>query len=102
MATGAYANYVSSIDIKPNQWTHVAITVKRQPDGGRIWVNGVQAAAFTPLSGSLTSGANLNIGGHNFSKAFFKGQLDELTVYDRALTWTEVRSVFLARAQGKQ
>jgi hypothetical protein len=64
-------------------------------------VNGVLAGQFTPLSGNLSSPANLNIGGHNFTTAYFTGQLDELAIYSRALTWPEVRSAFLAGAQGK-
>jgi len=99
---GAYANYTSSIPIPKNQWTHVAITVSRTPNAGKIWLNGVLARTFQPIAGTLTSTAPLNIGGHNFGGPSFKGQLDELTEYSRALTFPEVRSVFLAGAQGKK
>src|ERR1017187_1064894 len=102
MADGGYANYGSSISIPKDTWTHVAITVSRSANGGTIWVNGVLARQFTPMTGSLTSPAALKVGGHNFSSAFFKGQLDELTLYDRTIRFPEVRSVFLAGSQGKQ
>ena len=102
MADGSYANFGSSISIPTNTWTHIAITVNRATNGGRIWVNGVLGRQFTPMTGTLTSPAALKVGGHNFSSAFFKGQLDELTLYDRALTFSEVRLVFLAGSQGKQ
>jgi len=102
-----YQNYGSDITVFPNQWTHVAITVARQSNprnelsGGIIWVNGVMAARFTPTQGSLTSPANLNIGGDNLGGSKYSGLLDELAIYNRALTFAEVRSVFVAGEAGK-
>lgn len=103
LADGGWTNYGTNVAIPKNEWTHVAISVRRGPNGGKIWVNGVLATQFTPTNGSLTSTAALNIGGHNYSpSASFRGQVDELAIYDRALTFQEVRSVFLAGSQGKQ
>jgi hypothetical protein len=102
-----YQNYGSDIALVPSQWTHIAITVARQSNprnelsGGIIWVNGVMAARFTPMQGSLTSPANLNIGGDNLGGSNYSGLLDELAIYKRALTFAEVRSVFVAGGVGK-
>jgi hypothetical protein len=102
-----YQNYGSDIALTPNQWTHIAITVARQSNprnelnGGIIWVNGVMAARFTPMQGSLGSPSDLNIGGDNFGGSHYSGLLDELAIYKRALTFAEVRSVFLAGEAGK-
>ena len=102
LATGPYVNYGSSIAVPPNRWTHVAISVNRMSGEGRIWINGVSAAQFSPLTGSISNSASLSIGGHMSGTTFFKGELDELTIYNRALTWPEVRTGFLAGAVGKK
>jgi hypothetical protein len=99
---GAYANYTSNIPIPKDQWTHVAITVDSAHNIGTIWVNGVVGRTFPTVVGTYTSSAALNIGGHNFGGLSFKGQLDELAGYNRALTFQEIRSIVLAGSQGKQ
>jgi hypothetical protein len=105
MDDGSYENYGSYINIPTAGWTHVAITVARQNGetaAGFIWVNGVMAAQFTPMSGSLSSAANLNIGLDTLGdQQYYSGQLDELTIYNRALTFAEVRSVIMAGQVGK-
>jgi hypothetical protein len=91
--------------IPANQWTHVAISVSRLLSVGTMWFNGVLVSRFTPLVGGSYSSptTQLRIGTHNFSTAAgYQGMLDELTFYHRALTYPEIRSIFLAGSQGKQ
>jgi hydrogenase maturation factor HypE len=71
-------------------WTHLAATY----DGAtlRLYVNGTQVAAKA-LTGSLAAGTQpLRIGGNGVWGEWFAGQLDEIRVYDRALTAAEVTS----------
>jgi chitodextrinase len=71
-------------------WTHLATTY----DGAnqRIYVNGV-AVASRPLSGSMPNSTGaLRIGGNNVWAEWFQGQIDDLRIYDRALSASELQS----------
>ena len=103
-SAGTYYNYLSTVQIPANQWTHVAFTVDRKstPSKGSIWLNGAFSGSFTPLAGNLDSSGPMRIGSHrDYSSYAFKGDLDELQIHGKALTWNEVRSIFLAGRQGK-
>jgi glucose/arabinose dehydrogenase len=69
-------------------WTHLASSF----DGTtmRMFVNGVQVAS-TPFAGSVpTSGSPLRIGGNGVWGEWFAGLIDEVRVYNRALSAAEV------------
>jgi hypothetical protein len=73
-----------------NAWSHLAATY----DGTalRFLVNGVQVAS-QPLTASMavTTGA-LRIGGNKTWGEYFAGQIDEVRVYNRALSASEVKT----------
>jgi Concanavalin A-like lectin/glucanases superfamily/Domain of unknown function (DUF1929)/Bacterial Ig domain len=79
----------SAVDTK-SQWTHFAATY----DGSRLrlYVNGTLHAEQT-VSGSLfASDGALRIGANtNVAAEAFKGRLDEVRVYDRALSASEIQ-----------
>jgi hypothetical protein len=69
-------------------WSHVATTW----DGStlRLFVDGAEAASM-PLTGpSITSTGALRIGGNAIWGEWFDGQIDEVRVYNRALTPAEL------------
>ena len=71
-----------------NTWSHLAATY----DGGtlRLYVNGAQVASRA-LSGAMTiSSSALRIGGNAIWGEYFKGLIDEVRAYNRALTAAEV------------
>jgi len=73
-----------------NTWSHVAITY----DGAtlRIFVNGTQTGS-TALPGSIATGTNpLRIGGDSVWGEYFKGLIDEVRIYNRALTSGEIQA----------
>ncbi|WP_433432298.1 LamG-like jellyroll fold domain-containing protein [Nonomuraea sp. CA-141351] len=73
-----------------NTWSHLALTY----DGAtlRLFVNGQQIAQ-TALSGSLyDDGSPLRIGGNNIWGEFYNGLIDELRIYNRAQTATEIQA----------
>ena len=58
----------------------------------RLFVNGVEVDS-RPLSGSmLTSTGVLRIGGNSVWSEFFAGRIDEIRIYNRALTPAEIAS----------
>lgn len=69
-------------------WTHLAVTY----DGAalRVLVNGAQASS-TPMTGPIaTSAGLLRIGGNGAWGEWFSGAVDDVRIYDRALTVAEV------------
>lgn len=71
-----------------NSWTHVAGTY----DGAimRLYLNGVQVASRA-ATGSLQVNANpLSMGGNTYGGEYFQGRIDEVRIYNRALTPAEI------------
>ena len=82
---GGDVEWLSGADGEPvNAWTHVALTY----DGAklRLYVNGTQVAT-TAASGAVQSSSSpLWIGGNQPYGEYFQGLIDEVRVYNRALT----------------
>jgi glucose/arabinose dehydrogenase len=71
-------------------WTHLAVTY----GGGflRLYVNGVQAGS-TAVNGNIrTTTDALRIGGNSVWGEYFAGSLDEVRIYNRALTAMEIQA----------
>ena len=74
-----------------NQWTHVAVTY----DGTtlRFYLNGLQAG-MTNVTGNLSvSGNPLVVGGNGVWGEWFSGTIDEVRVYNSAISPTDIQSV---------
>jgi hypothetical protein len=82
-ATGASA-------VPLNAWTHLAATY----DGTtlRLYVNGVEALSRAQ-TGNMTASTNpLRIGGNGVWNEYFNGLVDDVRIYDRALTAAEIQA----------
>ena len=81
----------SDAAIPLNTWTHLAATY----DGAyfRIYVNGSLATVQHSLAGSIkTSGSPLRIGGNSIWGEYFQGLIDEVRVYNKALTASQIQA----------
>ncbi|MCI0669588.1 MAG: Ig-like domain-containing protein, partial [Myxococcaceae bacterium] len=79
---------VATTTLPTNAWTHLAATY----DGAtmRLYVNGKQVTSRT-LSGPMaTSDRPLRIGGNSVWGEFFNGLIDEVRIYNRALSQAEI------------
>jgi len=72
-----------------NAWTHLATTY----DGTthRLFVNGTQVASRAQTGNLVTTTSPLRIGGNVFGE-FFQGRIDEVRVYNRALSQAEIQA----------
>ena len=88
---GVCCSYVAGTAVLPvNTWTHLAATF----DGAalRFYANGILVAT-NPVTGSYEVNAGLLwIGGNAIYGEHFPGKLDELRVYDKALTQAEIQA----------
>lgn len=104
---GGYDNY-DSPDLRNftlNEWHHIAVVVKRI-SYIRFYFDGVLRGQILPAHlGSLANSSTLRIGANGSDNpsatGFFKGALDELDLFNRALTTAEVQAIYSATQGGK-
>lgn len=107
--TDAGANVVGvHANIAYGSWIHFAGTLDNATSMMRLYTNGVLAAAqetgvrpFAQLDPNQSPGigiGNLNDGGNTFP---FVGDIDEISLYNRALSQSEVQSIVAAGSAGK-
>ncbi len=85
-----------------NQWSHIACTYDRQ--NLRAYLNGVEvvSAAATQAIPTPSPDTNLAIGKEDgFTDRNFDGLIDEVEIFNRALTQTEIQGIFNADSAGK-
>src|SRR5882724_7114332 len=76
--------------LKANVWTHLAGTY----DGSmlRLYINGIEAAHQAQEGLITASSGPLRIGGNSIWGEYFKGRIDEVRIYNRALTQAEIQN----------
>ncbi|HEV7860890.1 MAG TPA: FG-GAP-like repeat-containing protein [Pyrinomonadaceae bacterium] len=92
-----FDSLVSNGNVLLNTYTHIAVTY----DGTTmsLYVNGALDASKTTTIGTLNQNSlPLSIGG---GAADFAGAVDELEIYNRALSQTEIQSIYDAGTAGK-
>jgi glucose/arabinose dehydrogenase len=87
---GGEQNAIGTATLPLAAWSHLAVTY----DGAvlRLFVNGTQVATRS-ISGQITptTGA-LRIGGNNIWSEWFQGAVDEVRIYNRALSQGEIQT----------
>ncbi len=79
--------------IKVNQWQHVAAVVRRGANQTHLYVNGYRVASGTIGATNLDNpSVDLHLGRIQGSK-LFKGQIDEVRIYRRALEPAELQAL---------
>ncbi len=95
---GHSADLPANTVIQPDTWYHGAVTY----DGTtvKIYINGQleNSAAMTLNTAVDTNGITI---GHRAGGSFWTGQIDEPTLYDRALTDAEIAAIYNAGSAGK-
>ena len=91
-----------------NQWTHLAATLDGSTGIVSIYTNSVLAGqtnttirpfgALDPTQSPGIGIGNVNDGGNNFP---FLGDIDEIALYSRALSLSEIQSIYNAGSAGK-
>ncbi len=88
--TNGNKNIFGTSVLPVNTWTHLASTF----DGStvRLFVNGVQVATLAQTSPLSVTTATLQIGADAYTGENFAGLIDEVRVYNRALSAAEIQS----------
>ncbi len=76
--------------LRANEWKHLAATYNGTTE--RLYVNGTQVAQ-QPQTGPIeVSSGPLRLGGNSIWGEFFKGRIDEVRIYNRALSAKEIQT----------
>lgn len=78
----------ASVALAANTWTHVAVTY----DGTslRVFRNGTLVGSVTAPGSIISSTGALRIGGNTVWGEYFSGLIDEVRIYNRALSATDI------------
>ena len=87
---GGYRDAVGTTQLATGVWAHVAATYNGNVLA--LYVNGVQAAQLLIAGSITTSTSPLRIGGNTIWGEWFNGLIDEVRVYNRALTATDIQT----------
>ncbi len=109
--------YLQVLDYNPdvivNQWNHLAFTVNAATLTGVLYCNGVQVGsdvtfpAGSPVTPINFGSAPVNLGYRDVNSLdimpgfMFLGNLDEISIYNRALTASEIAAIYDAGSAGK-
>jgi hypothetical protein len=88
--TAGGLNVFGTAVLAVNTWTHMAATF----DGAvvRFYINGVQVASQPQTTPLASTTGTLQIGGDSYPNEFFAGRIDEVRIYNKALTAAQVAS----------
>jgi hypothetical protein len=96
---------IPGVSFNADQWYHIATVYT--VGNVKSYVDGLLVDDFNYEQGALDSTAPVSIGKHNDddqtygTRRFFKGLIDEVEVFNRALTQTEIQSIIAAGTSGK-
>jgi hypothetical protein len=87
---GGPADVRGTAQLPLTTWTHLAVT----HDGAtlRLFVNGVQVGSRSLSGAIVVSGNPLRIGGNSIWGEYFSGRIDDVRIYNRALTAAQIQA----------
>ena len=88
--TAGNQNTFAPSTLAVNVWTHLAATF----DGAtvRLFVNGTQVASQAQTTPLVATTGTLQIGGDSYPNEFFAGRIDDVRIYNRALTLAQIQT----------
>jgi len=89
--------------IVTNAWQHAALTYDKTSGIARLFINGAMLSEQNLGVVTVRNTGNLYIGARlgSIQPKFFKGSIDEPSVYNRALTTNEIAAIYAAGSTGK-
>jgi len=88
----------SDTNINDGRWHHVVFVVDRLAQEERLYIdNNLEDSANTSSVGNINTGFDLHLGGTTYPGTplnFFDGTLDDVRIYDKALSETHIGNLF--------
>jgi len=90
---GWSANHVTAGLVSQDTWTHVSCTYDN--DTLRMHINGILVGSnFIGAKSVINSSSTLRISGDDNDHVYFNGLIDEVQIYNRAITANEVSAIY--------
>ena len=89
-STGGDTTIASSVNINDGTWHHIAATRDNTSGAMSVYVDGVLRGSGTGPTGSRTFPPSLRIGSLQTGNNFLNGTLDDVRLYDRILSASEI------------
>ena len=92
---GTITKSFSDLEISQDEWVFLAVTY----DGNTLngYLNGNKSIEEVTHSGDITSSiSNFIIGNNSNSSQPFKGMIDDILIYERALSDSEIQSIYVS------
>ncbi|SFB99149.1 Por secretion system C-terminal sorting domain-containing protein [Flexibacter flexilis DSM 6793] len=83
----------SNTSIQAGTWVHIA-AVYDQTSGGKLYINGVLDNSLASTGNLVYNNRKIYIGGNGIDNHYFRGNIDEVLVYNRAITAAEVSQIY--------
>ena len=95
---GTKISLVSSVNTPVNQWVHIVVVYSVSYGYVKLYMNGVEVGSLASNIVSFTSTASAGVlignDGDPYSPDGFSGSLDEVMLFSRALSASEVRALY--------
>ncbi len=89
------ASYATVDNISLDKWVHLAAVYEKE-SSVKIYINGEMNKSFASTSGTISYGAPPLVMGH-FATYDFNGTIDDLRIYDRALSANQIKEHYRNR-----
>ena len=98
-STTTYKGITSTVNYTVNGWNHAAVSLYESATGTSIclYLNNILQGTLTSQWGSLRTFSKLGIGNYPSGQTYpfgYNGSVDDLRVYNTALTSTQVQSIY--------
>jgi hypothetical protein len=94
---GGYSYLYNTSPITGDDWMHLVAVI--EPGSMHIYVNGILENTIAIGSYVLESDADLNFGSR-YASEYYKGKLDDIGIWNRALTACEINQLYTASLLG--
>ena len=84
------------VPVGTGEWSHVAFTYSNSTGWGKFYFNGAPAGSTLNTAAMTVSGEDLRIGTSKYADKY-KGAIDQLAIFNRALTPQEINELYTFR-----
>ena len=96
--TGTRISLVSSVNTPVNQWVHIIVVYSVSNGYVKLYMNGVEVGSTTtnivPFTSTASAGILIGNDGDPYSPDGFSGSLDEVMLFSRALSASEIKALY--------
>ena len=90
-----WENYwITNSEVPLNKWTHVTVSADRDKKIVTVYMNGKKVGALKNLKPFEKSNGSVRIGYQTDDNVYFDGKIDDIRIYNRALSEMEVRELY--------